>query len=123
MGISLGLNEADMKQVFEDIDVNGDGKLELHEFIDQLQHLDINNKVHSVIIDKLNNIDKLKLLMREKIKEKIETEKKLKQKSKIEKVDLESKNYYSNLINAAKTILTVNNQILNSTLTNQFLKE
>lgn len=30
--------------------------------------------------------------MREKIKEKIETEKKLKQKSKIEKVDLESKN-------------------------------
>lgn len=34
MGISLGLNEADMKQVFEDIDVSGDGKLELHEFID-----------------------------------------------------------------------------------------
>jgi len=34
MGMSFGLTRTEMKTVFEDIDINRDGQLSLHEFVD-----------------------------------------------------------------------------------------
>jgi len=39
MGESLGLNHEEMGIAFDEIDINGDGDMQLHEFIDYIRNL------------------------------------------------------------------------------------